>query len=523
MAFRRYARGVSRTWTLPVIGLRRVARRRLLVLLAVPLVVVASAVSDLRATTPLYRAEAELLIAPSLAELLFDPLRGRLSRARTVNNAVRVVNSPQVAELAAARLGFSGGISASTDEGSDAVTLTAVDTDPVRAARVATAFGEAYLVHRRALDVRANETIQAELNRQLAIEGTKLEALDAELHDAAPALRAALIAEQAPQRGGISYAMDGLREQLRQVASAVNVDRGGATLTRQAEVPRDPLEPQADRSIGLAALSGLLLASGLALVLDALDRRVHSAAAAADAAGIPVLAEMGRDGQGKGYRTSDVEALRHLRTVLASATAGRRGRVVAVYGTHHGAGTTATTAGLASALAATGNRVIALDANFHRPRLHRALGLDGRFGLTSVLLRQVELKEALQRSPRQSGLHLLATGPITPSAPELLSGRAFASLLDETRELADVVVLDCPPARTIDAYGLLAAVDFEVLVVELERTTRPQITEIAAAARRNPASVLVGMVVRGPRRSSVVARRGTRDPADSTARPVVER
>jgi len=138
-----------------------------------------------------------------------------------------------------------------------------------------------------------------------------------------------------------------------------------------------------------------------------------------------------------------------------------------------GEGKTTTAANLAAALAQAGNRVILVDADLRRPRLHTLFGVSNNLGLTTALLPDGDPLAAHLQTTTVPGLRLLTSGPQPPNPAELVGSERMTALLAEMNTLADWVVLDTPPVLAVADAALLAhASDATLLVVDAQSTRR---------------------------------------------------
>ena len=198
------------------------------------------------------------------------------------------------------------------------------------------------------------------------------------------------------------------------------------------------------------------------------------------------------------------EAYRSLRTNLQFISRDGSVRVISVTSPHAGEGKTTTVANLATTLALTGKRVMALSADLRKPRLHRFFGLDNEKGLSSVLAGQAQLADVARRVEGLDSLRIVTSGPVPPNPAELLSSDEMELLLRHLRSTADYVVIDTPPALVVtDAMIVAPRVDGVVVVVDSDVTTgrsrrAPQLT------RWSPSSP---SYVRWPTTSSSTLRR----------------
>ncbi|MCA1708113.1 MAG: CpsD/CapB family tyrosine-protein kinase, partial [Actinobacteria bacterium] len=140
-------------------------------------------------------------------------------------------------------------------------------------------------------------------------------------------------------------------------------------------------------------------------------------------------------------------------------------------------GKTTTLVNLAVALARAGQRVIVVDCDLRRPRVHRFFGLEQTPGFTSVLIGDVRLSSAVQLVPHTEGIIVLASGQIPPNPSELLSSERASQIFASLEAQADVVLIDSPPVLPVaDASVLGGLVDGTVVVASANRTHRKQVT-----------------------------------------------
>lgn len=244
----------------------------------------------------------------------------------------------------------------------------------------------------------------------------------------------------------------------------------------------------------LGIFGGLVVGVGGAAVLTTLDSTLRTAADAELLLGLPVLAVV--PGQGRGGPLaapggSAGEAYRTLRTNLRFSRAAADARVLAVTSAGSGEGRTSVAANLAATVARQGARVLLVDCDLGRARLHAVFATDRTPGLTDLLLGDVGRDGAI-RPTQAPNLDLLPAGsPVGLSASEVLESGALQGTLAELAGCYDLVVLDIPPvlADTAGSASVAAAADGVLLVVRAGRTGR----EPARLAVRQLAAVRARM------------------------------
>jgi capsular exopolysaccharide synthesis family protein len=189
------------------------------------------------------------------------------------------------------------------------------------------------------------------------------------------------------------------------------------------------------------------------------------------------------------------EAYRGVRTALFFAH-GQGHRVIQVTSPNPGDGKSTMTANLAVSVAQAGKKVILVDADLRKPRVHKLFGVSKKIGLSSVIEGEVDLPDAVQAS-EVPGLSLLPCGPKPPNPAELLTVARFEQLLDTLREQFDLVIVDTPPLLAVTDPAIVAPrVDGILLVVRITKNGRPDAERAKEILKTVDANV-IGAVVNG--------------------------
>ena len=159
-----------------------------------------------------------------------------------------------------------------------------------------------------------------------------------------------------------------------------------------------------------------------------------------------------------------------------------------------GVGKTTVAANIAIALAQSGQRVLLIDADLRRPRIHKAFDLENRAGLTNTLVGERTLSE-VTRDVGIDKLSVVTCGPLPPNPAELLHTKQFSELLDEAAAQYDRVIFDSPPLRAVtDAAILAPQCGGVLLVVRARATTRDAVVSAIRSLRDVRANILGGVL-----------------------------
>lgn len=152
---------------------------------------------------------------------------------------------------------------------------------------------------------------------------------------------------------------------------------------------------------------------------------------------------------------------------------------------------------LAQAAAATGQKVLLVDANFRDPKIHEHLNLTCTNGFSDVLSNNLDFRSLLQRPLPESNLFILTSGQTTHDPIQLLSTPNIKVLMEEFVTMFDLVIYDTPSfLQFADANLMAARTDGLVLVICLEKTTCAALHHTLENLKFSSTSLL-GVVING--------------------------
>ncbi|MCO6452948.1 MAG: CpsD/CapB family tyrosine-protein kinase [Caldilineales bacterium] len=170
-------------------------------------------------------------------------------------------------------------------------------------------------------------------------------------------------------------------------------------------------------------------------------------------------------------RSPQAEAYRSLRTNLEFSSLDNPLRSLLVTSAAPDEGKSTTLANLGVINAQAGKRVVLLDCDLRRPRLHELFGLGNNTGVTTSLLDPTTPLPLQNTSV--SNLRVMTSGPLPPNPADLLASERMNGLLSQAMADADLVLVDAPPVIAVTDAALLAAkVDGVLLVVSAGHTRR---------------------------------------------------
>ena len=263
--------------------------------------------------------------------------------------------------------------------------------------------------------------------------------------------------------------------------------------------PLRPIRPRPVMNLLVALALGLLAGMGLALLLDVLDQSVRGPEDLS-ALGLDCLGLLSRIPAGKGPArdrfVADApqsvlsEQLRAIRTNMLFMRPDDPPRRIVITSAFPQEGKTTMLCSLGITLTQAGSRVLLVDSDMRRPRLHRSFGLKNEVGLSTAIAGSCAPEAAIQKTDVEN-LFVLPCGPIPPNPAELLHTRRFQEIVAELGDKFDRVLFDSPPAGVVaDALILSNELDGTIFVVKAFKTERPAVARALHDLREAGAKVL---------------------------------
>ncbi len=507
-----------------------VLRRRKLTIALTAIVVVAAALVYSFLQTPAYRATAEVLLREESTQDIIAGDQQRSSSAdllQQVQTEIEVMRSRSVRDAVREELGYTPSVSIAPKGDTSVVSISATDTEPARAAREANVYAEVFIATRRSGNIEVLEEAVDVLVQQLNEVDAQIEIADAAVVDLDAQVAATdpedpsysglieqrdqAVATRDAQRLSLQTQRAAYTERLGQLQLALNGARvdGGGEIVSTASAPSSPFSPDPVRNGSVALVLGLLLGAGFAFLREYLDDRIRTKDDLdATTGGVDVLGLVPRLDSWRNRSDAQLvsltapkspiaETYRGLRTSLQFIGVDRTLKVIQMTSASASEGKTTTLANLGVAFARAGHRVVLIDCDLRRPRLHQFFGLDNHVGLTSMILGEHGAETAVQPVPDVPRLAVLASGPPPPNPSELLSSRTAHTLLESIAEYADYVLIDSPPLLPVaDAVVLAQQVDATVLVATAGSTTKRGLRRALELLNQVDAP-LVGIVLNG--------------------------
>lgn len=233
--------------------------------------------------------------------------------------------------------------------------------------------------------------------------------------------------------------------------------------------------------VAAALFFSLLASTGFVLTREAFNHTLRSGVDVEQALDLPAVgtiraapsrqARLFTRGADRVAWNEFAEDYRRLRTSMLLPAGGEVGKTWLVTSSHPHEGKTTTAVNLASSLVKSGSRVLLVDADLRRPRLHTILGFENDRGLSTLLTASLPNANDVFRQHETSGIFVLPAGPDSATALELLGSDRMAEVLANLHASFDHVIIDSPPiALYPDGLAIASKVDGVLLVVKASTT-----------------------------------------------------
>ena len=282
----------------------------------------------------------------------------------------------------------------------------------------------------------------------------------------------------------------GLLQRMKETGVSAGLTVSNIQVVDQAEVPASPYKPNKRLNLLLAAVIGLFLGVGLAFFFEYLDNTVKTPEDVEQLTRLPSFGIVPEISYEKRRRLDKEtshpvelvthrhprsilsEAYRNIRTSILLSFSEKPPKRIAITSPNPVEGKTTTVINTSIALSQTGARVLIIDTDMRKPRIHHIFNGENGAGLSNFLSGHANLNSIVKKT-EVPNLFYIASGPIPPNPSELLGSNLFKSMMDSLGEKFDHIILDSPPVLGFaDSLILSSMVDGVILVVLGGKTPR---------------------------------------------------
>ncbi len=417
---------------------------------------------------------------------------------------------------------FIGRVSVKPIANSRLVDVSFDSGDPGLSARAANAVASAYMDYNRGVRLAAVNDAVKWLDNRITTERAKLEEWELKLKAHEEDLKGLKPSDPkwsdryaehqilARETENARRVYDLLFHRHMETALAKDIESGNVRVVDVAESTPDPWFPPKKTVIFLSLLFGLLSGTAAAFFSERVDDTIADPEQVDRELDLPLLGVLPRINQKAEAefdhpeiivhnrpQSPSGEACKRIRTSIDFSTAKGPPQVVLVTSPGQKEGKTLTSANIAAAMAQTGKKVLIVDCDLRKPRLHDLFGQDNDRGVSNILDGSLQGGNGLIKRPGLGELDVLPAGPVPPNPSELLGSKKMAALIRSLRKNYHVVILDTPPVNAVTDTQLLAGLADGVVMVLGANATRRGDAEEAAKAVSRAGGNLLGAVLNG--------------------------
>jgi tyrosine-protein kinase Etk/Wzc len=252
-----------------------------------------------------------------------------------------------------------------------------------------------------------------------------------------------------------------------------------------ARSSRAPVKPVRNVIYLIFFITGIVLPAAVIYLKNILNFKVTRTLDIESITKVPIMAEISMADNPSALlvvsepRSRVAEQIRALRTNLQFVMPSESQKVILFTSSISGEGKSFVSLNLGASLAMSGKRVVIMELDLRKPKLHVGLDIDNTLGLSNYLIGKASLKEILKEIPDQENYYIITSGPIPPNPAELLVNGHISELIDVLKNDFDYIVLDAPPVGLVtDAQILGAYADATMFIIRHNYTAKNQIYAI---------------------------------------------
>lgn len=498
-----------------------ILKRRLFVILIVALVAVSVVAIAGFVISPIYRAKVTLRI---LLDVGVSDLTLREDYIkRLLNTYTHVLKSGPILKKAIENVGETGNLTSSemweqveveVVPDTELITIVVQNGDPELARDLANTLGDLLIEYAQNIFVGSTKSTRSIIEEQLTSMDNEIQSDRQQL--TALIGRNASSTEIETLQSKISFEEDSYdrlldRYELMRLNEALRAN--SVTVIAPATMPADPSNSLGFMEIGISLIVGVFGGIGVALVLENLDTRIHSAQQLSRMTNVPVLGVVPSgllapdtfdylNSDNEAYTSPLAEAYRLLNVNLPAVQGIMSPQTILITSAAAREGKSTLALNLAQTLTDRGHTVFLLEADLRHPTLSQKLGISNvehtETGLSLLLthrpkLDQESVNQVIQTTPLPN-LYLIADGPKVPNPTALLASSYMEELLGYLVAQGHTTILDAPPVLGMADVSVLAPkVECVIMIVRQSHTKREQLLAALRQLRASRVNV-VGLV-----------------------------
>jgi len=308
------------------------------------------------------------------------------------------------------------------------------------------------------------------------------------------------------------------------------VDVKNVQVIDAAEFPSRPIKPNKKMNLAIAGVVGIMAGIGVILIIEYLDSTLKNSEDVERYLGFNVIGEIPKfEGEKRNHRkkrnsvdslsfergklSSNLisfhdpkarasEAYRALRTNIGFLGVDRQIKSIVVTSPDQAEGKSTTCANIAISMAQTDKKVLLLECDLRKPKIHKYFGVENDKGLTDVIVNNMEYEAVTRKIDQIKNLYVITCGPIPPNPAEILESAKMNDLINRLKDSFDMVILDSPPVSELTDAAIVSKNADGVILVIASGESNIDMARHAKSALENVKARVLGVVLTKLDRSS---------------------
>jgi len=308
---------------------------------------------------------------------------------------------------------------------------------------------------------------------------------------------------------------DILIKRFKETSLTEDIRTGNIRVVDPAQIPKSPVKPKKAQNILLAIVVGLSLGAGLAFFLEYIDSTIKLPEDISQFLKIPYLGpvpalatESNPDGTLVERKPAEdlvtllepkstaSEAYRGIRTSLLLSSADQAPQVILVCSAAPHEGKTITAANIAIAMAQAGSKVLIMDCDMRRPKIHKLFGIDRDKGMSNILAGSCNMGDSIFHTTVQN-MDIMTSGPIPPNPSEILVSNRMKEIIEQVRTRYERIIIDSPPITAVTDAAIISNLVDGVIIVIRANDTHREIVKNGIAHLKSINAHILGAVLNG--------------------------
>ncbi len=256
----------------------------------------------------------------------------------------------------------------------------------------------------------------------------------------------------------------------------------GATIIEQAQANFNPVSPDSSSIYQKSIFLGLLIGSGLILLLRMLNPYIYDKETIESLTNVPVIGMIRRFPYKLDQNNTQIlalvkpksifaESVRSVRTNLSFMASDKMSKVICITSEVAGEGKSFIAVNLASTLAMIDKKVVLIAADLRRSKLHHVFNHNNLTGLSNYLANQLSFEQLIFKTNYEN-IDFIPSGPVPPNPSELLHHPNMNLLLEQLKEKYDVIMIDTAPVGLVsDSIPVIHHSDVNIFVIRAGKSS----------------------------------------------------